>query len=119
MPLFAQSAVLALNTTIRLRITIYLDEDQTQPKDLTNASAIVWELRTDRPQEPTARLLVTKSLGSGVSVNGDPTNGQIDVLLSPADQSGLRYINYYHQVDVTDAATDISRPTVGFLSFQA
>jgi hypothetical protein len=61
---------------------------------------------------------VTKTVGSGVTIT-DAINGEITVTLSVADQANLEQKRYYHSTDVVDAATDTSRPTVGFIDFQA
>lgn len=119
MPAFAQNVVVGLQTDFRLRITIYEDEEQTQPRDLTGATAVSWDLYTDRPMEPTFRSLIKKTLGFGVIIEAPATNGTITVEVDPADQSGLEHRSYYHETNITDATGNALRPTVGFIDYQA
>ena len=119
MPAFAQDAVVGLGTDYRLQITIYEDEAQTQPRDLTGVTAITWDLFTDRPHEPTARSLIQKTLGDGIVILAPATDGKITVEVDPSDQTGLEQRRYYHETNITDATNNILRPTVGFIDYQA
>ena len=119
MPAFMQDAIVGLGTDYRLRITIYEDEAQTQPRDLTGATAATWDLYTDRPHEPTQRSLIQKTLGAGIVIVAPATDGVLEVEVDPADQTGLTQRRYYHATTVTDATGNLLLPTVGFIDYQA
>ena len=69
--------------------------------DLTNATAIRWQLfASDGSAGFSGVAVLQKSLGSGVSSVSPATDGKFRVQLDPADTASLAGA-YYHEAEVT------------------
>jgi hypothetical protein len=85
-------------------ISFYKGEDVTLTVTMSPATTITgWTLQfTLRKQFGDATALVTKTIGSGITVT-DATNGVFTVSLASADTSGLDLRAYVYDIQRTDS----------------
>jgi hypothetical protein len=98
--------------TVKLKFTITDGDAPPAAKDLTGATAIIWALA--KAQGKVAQL--TKTLGAGVTIT-DAAAGKVEVLLSKTDTEPFGG-TYYHEMRVTDAASNTATTTYGVVTIQ-
>lgn len=79
--------------------------------DLTGAAA-EWVLA----KQHGAAALITKTVGSGITIT-QPLNGQLEVLMQPADSVQLRG-SYAYQLEITDAFSRKSTVLYGTIAIR-
>ncbi len=75
-----------------LRVIISVYDTQGSPVDITDAQSIIWKLA----RSPDDVALLTKSLGSGITVN-NPTSFYFDI--ESAETLAL-FGQYYHEAEI-------------------
>ncbi|MDD4721984.1 MAG: hypothetical protein PHR07_04505 [Acidaminococcaceae bacterium] len=91
-------------------ITVTVLKQDGTAKDLTAASAIVWEMSTS-----VAALApsITKSVGSGITVSTPATSGVFVIVLAHTDTHTMDPGVYHHEARVTDSAGVEEVVTIG------
>lgn len=85
--------------TYPFRVPITDDADPPQPIDLTSAALAYALMRA-----PGSTPFVNKSIGSGITVVGPPTDGIVDIVIDPADTEALPAGTYYHEAELTEVS---------------
>jgi len=88
------------------------DEDNDLPVlDITGCTA-TWILYDPYNSD---EILITKILGSGITIP-TPSNGTIIVSLLPEDTISIEPANWYvHETEIVDAFGNVTTTTIGFL----
>ena len=98
------SAPVHRGTTIRMAVSV--TDSAGDPLDLTSVVSISYGVFGISPsKDPEAPPLITKSIGSGVSVT-NAAGGVFQVTLAPNDTIGLWAGDYYHRAILVDGAGD-------------
>lgn len=84
-----------------IELTINLQDDS-GPENITGAAitfALSKQDAASTSPKPSGTALVTKTVGSGITIVNGP-NGRADVVLAPADTAALKAGAYYYEVQV-------------------
>ncbi|MGB1225039.1 MAG: hypothetical protein ACPHCN_12965 [Mycobacterium sp.] len=87
------------------RFTINVVDAAGSPKNLTGASSADWRFTDIAAEEGTPTVLLSKSLGSGVTIT-DAAQGEVTITVSGPDTESLQPGDYHAELRVVDAATD-------------
>lgn len=98
-----------------IRLAFAVTTDGTTPKNLTGA-AVSWAFSPLNAATGSAggAAIVTKTVGSGITLT-DATGGLLLVKLEPADTASVAGGDYYHELQITDAASDKLTAAFGVL----
>lgn len=94
------------------RFSIPVVDSADAAKNLTGAASIDFRLTDLAAVEGTPTTLISKALGTGVSVT-DAAGGIVQVLVDASDTISLQPGDYHFEVKVVDAATDAESVTLG------
>ena len=75
--------------------------------DVSTASAVVYKVAAS----PGSEALVSKSLGSGISVAGST----VTITFAPADTATLAGGVYYHELEITDGDGNVQTAFTGYV----
>lgn len=78
------------------------DQDGQAITDLGNAQEVTFEIKLEKD----GTALITKTTGSGVTIN-TPNTGDITIILLPADTSSFEELEYYVACEVEYSSEDI------------
>lgn len=89
------------------------DEDTDLPVDLTPylSGTIIWVVY----DKSTKNLILSKSLGSGVTVPS-PSSGIVIITLSPTDTENITPKLYNHECEISSSPTDVATVTTGTIN---
>jgi gamma-glutamyl:cysteine ligase YbdK (ATP-grasp superfamily) len=93
--------------TLILEFTV---TENSTAKDITGAT-VKWQAA----RTVTSASVVSKSTGSGITLT-DPTNGVLQVSIASADTKDLSATEYHHELEVTDASSNIHTAAVGTMT---
>lgn len=92
------------------RFTIAVTDEDGNPKTLTGSSVASWRMTDIAPAEGTPTVIIEKTPGSGVTINGAETTIEVD----EADTANVTPRDYYHEFRVTDGVGDTDTTTYGY-----
>lgn len=98
--------------TMQIRVS---DEDDSY-LNLTSAAIIFMAKENITDDDLDAKI--AKSVGSGITID-EATNGLFTVVLSPSDTEDLDAGNYYYDIEVTDASSNVYTVMIGLLTLIA
>lgn len=97
------------------RLSIPVTNQSDEAVDLNGVQSIIYTIHASTPQKnPESPALVTKTVGSGVTVN-DPSGGVFQVDVADSDTENLWPGAYYHQVMLVNSLGERFKPLSGTL----
>ena len=92
------------------RFTIPITDADGNAKTVTGSSVASWRLTDIAPSAGTPTTLISKTLGSGVTLSGA---SEVTIEVDEADSADLTPGDYYHEFRLVDAASDTDTTTYG------
>lgn len=92
------------------RFTLSVVDGDGNAKALTGSSVASWRLTDIAPSEGTPTTIFTKTIGSGVTIDG---SGNAVISIDEADTADLTPGDYYYEFRVADASDDTDSTTWG------
>jgi len=82
-------------------LELTINDEDGAALDITTATEITWALskKVSDSVIPKGGALITKTLGSGVTLIDGPT-GRADVAITPEDTADMKEDDYYHEVQL-------------------